>query len=129
VIAIGVPGTAQPAFALDAGGPLTDQQIEVLVRGIEDRWRRPGAAVLPEIAGVRQRLGELTVPTLILVGRHDFITSPAQSYIIKRAYRPTELHILKRSGHFPWLEEPQLAFNAIASFIVKITNQTESQEV
>jgi mono/diheme cytochrome c family protein len=49
VIAIGVPGTAQPAFALDAGGSLTDQQIEVLVRGIEDRWRRPGAAVLPEI--------------------------------------------------------------------------------
>jgi len=43
VIAIGVPGTAQPAFALDAGGSLTEQQIDVLVRGIEDRWARPGA--------------------------------------------------------------------------------------
>jgi len=42
VIAAGVPGTAQPAFALSAGGPLTDAQIEVLVRGIQDRWR-PGA--------------------------------------------------------------------------------------
>src|SRR2546428_803970 len=40
VIAVGVPGTAQPAFALDAGGSLTDQQIDVLVRGIEDRWVR-----------------------------------------------------------------------------------------
>ncbi len=49
VIAIGVPGTAQPAFALDAGGSLTDQQIDVLVRGIEDRWRRPDAVVLQEI--------------------------------------------------------------------------------
>jgi cytochrome c oxidase cbb3-type subunit 3/ubiquinol-cytochrome c reductase cytochrome c subunit len=43
VIARGVPGTAQPPFALSFGGPLTDQQIDVLVRGINDRWQRPGA--------------------------------------------------------------------------------------
>jgi len=43
VIAVGVPGTAQPAFALDAGGSLTDQQIDILVRGIEGRWARPDA--------------------------------------------------------------------------------------
>jgi len=41
VIATGIPRTAQPAFALSAGGPLTDQQIDVLVRGIKDRWQRP----------------------------------------------------------------------------------------
>jgi mono/diheme cytochrome c family protein len=46
VIAAGVPGTAQPPFALKAGGPLTDAQIEVLVRGIEERWRR--SVALPE---------------------------------------------------------------------------------
>jgi len=44
VIAAGIPGTAQPAFALSAGGPLTDQQIDVLVQGIRDRWQRPGVA-------------------------------------------------------------------------------------
>jgi mono/diheme cytochrome c family protein len=49
VIAVGVPGTAQPAFALRAGGPLTDQQIEVLARGMEERWRRPDALVGQEI--------------------------------------------------------------------------------
>jgi mono/diheme cytochrome c family protein len=51
-----VPGTAQPAFALSAGGPLTDPQIDVLVRGIEDRWRRggvvQGTAIPPYDAGV-----------------------------------------------------------------------------
>ena len=41
LIATGIPGTAQPAFALSAGGPLTDQQIDVLVQGIKDRWQRP----------------------------------------------------------------------------------------
>ena len=49
VIAVGVPGTAQPAFALDAGGPLTNQQIDVLVRGMEERWRRPDALAGKEI--------------------------------------------------------------------------------
>jgi len=41
VIASGIPGTAQPAFALSAGGPLTDQQIDVLAQGIRDRWQLP----------------------------------------------------------------------------------------
>jgi cytochrome c553 len=49
VIAAGVPGTAQPAFALAAGGSLTDQQIDVLVHGILDRWRRPDAVAGAEI--------------------------------------------------------------------------------
>jgi cytochrome c oxidase cbb3-type subunit 3 len=40
VISVGVPGTAQPAFAVSRGGPLTDAQIDVLVRGIEERWGR-----------------------------------------------------------------------------------------
>ncbi len=49
VIAAGVPGTAQPAFALEAGGTLTDEQIEVLVRGIADRWRQPDVVAGLEI--------------------------------------------------------------------------------
>ena len=49
VIAVGVTGTAQPAFAINAGGSLTDQQIDVLVRGIEQRWARPDAVAGQEI--------------------------------------------------------------------------------
>lgn len=49
VIAVGIPGTSQPAFALAAGGPLTDKQIDVLVRGMEERWRRPDALAGLEI--------------------------------------------------------------------------------
>jgi mono/diheme cytochrome c family protein len=43
VIAEGVPGTAQPAFALSAGGSLTDEQIESLVQGLQSSWSRPDA--------------------------------------------------------------------------------------
>jgi cytochrome c oxidase cbb3-type subunit III len=38
MIAQGVPGTSAPAFAQQAGGPLTDKQIDVLVEGMRSRW-------------------------------------------------------------------------------------------
>jgi cytochrome c oxidase cbb3-type subunit III len=40
VIVNGGPGTASPAFGQTAGGPLTDQQIATLVKGIR-AWARP----------------------------------------------------------------------------------------
>jgi len=41
VIAKGVPRTAMPAFAQNAGGRLTDQQLTILADQIETRWSRP----------------------------------------------------------------------------------------
>jgi cytochrome c oxidase cbb3-type subunit III len=40
VAANGVRGTSMPAFAQSAGGMLTEQQIEVITRGIFSRWGR-----------------------------------------------------------------------------------------
>lgn len=50
VIAHGVPKTAMPGFAKNAGGDLTDQQVGILADQIVARWSRPqefGAMVLP----------------------------------------------------------------------------------
>jgi mono/diheme cytochrome c family protein len=41
VIASGVPRSAMPAFAKNAGGGLTDQQITILADQIDQRWSRP----------------------------------------------------------------------------------------
>jgi cytochrome c oxidase cbb3-type subunit 3 len=37
----GVAGTLMPAFAKSAGGMLTDQQVDVIVRGIREHWSKP----------------------------------------------------------------------------------------
>lgn len=42
IIAQGTPGTASPAFAESAGGGLTNEQIEILARGIRNTWGAPG---------------------------------------------------------------------------------------
>ena len=44
VIAGGVPGTAMPPSAQNAGGSLTDRQIDILIAGIRKNWAgAPGA--------------------------------------------------------------------------------------
>jgi len=53
VIANGVQGTAMPAFAVSAGGMLTDAQIEAITKGIRSRWSQQGildAATAPSYA-------------------------------------------------------------------------------
>jgi cytochrome c oxidase cbb3-type subunit III len=42
VVARGVPRTAMPAFAQAAGGPLTDDQIDAIVRGLRARAANAG---------------------------------------------------------------------------------------
>lgn len=43
VTAEGVPGSLMPAFASSAGGPLSDEQVRILVHGMRQRWGRPAA--------------------------------------------------------------------------------------
>jgi cytochrome c oxidase cbb3-type subunit III len=53
VTAAGVPGTSMPAFAQHSGGMLTDDQIDVILRGIRTRWSKPdalGGSVAPPYA-------------------------------------------------------------------------------
>ena len=69
VIANGVRGTSMPAFAVSAGGMLTDAQIDVITKGIRSSWSQQGileAATAPSYArkssGDAQR-GELAYKT------------------------------------------------------------------
>jgi len=41
VIANGRAGTPMPAFAKSAGGMLTDQQVQILVDGMQKKWGKP----------------------------------------------------------------------------------------
>jgi len=58
VIADGVPGTAQPALALGAGGALTREQIESLVEGLRTAWSRSDALRGDDIPPYAAPLGD-----------------------------------------------------------------------
>jgi mono/diheme cytochrome c family protein len=49
----GVSGTLMPAFAENAGGTLTEEQVQILVREMRAHWSKPneiGKAILPSYA-------------------------------------------------------------------------------
>jgi cytochrome c oxidase cbb3-type subunit III len=45
VVTNGIAGTSMPAFAKSAGGMLTDAQVDIIVRGIRERYSKPDALV------------------------------------------------------------------------------------
>ena len=58
VIAEGVPGTTQPAFARNAGGGLTEEQIDALVQGLARAWARPEETKSVQVPPYAAALGD-----------------------------------------------------------------------
>lgn len=56
IIAYGRPETLMPGFGVETGGPLSDHQIQILIRGMRESWGRLKAAdraSLPSYAAAR----------------------------------------------------------------------------
>jgi proline iminopeptidase len=62
-------------------------------------------------------LGEISVPTLILVGRDDFVCPPSQAKILHERIPDSELVIFEKSGHFAHVEEPDAFFGAVRGWL------------
>jgi proline iminopeptidase len=67
---------------------------------------------------LRPRLKEITVPTLVIVGRHDFITNVAMAQEMANQIPDARLEIFEESGHFALVEEPQKFYRTIQNFIL-----------
>jgi proline iminopeptidase len=63
------------------------------------------------------RLGEISAPTLILVGEDDFICPPSRAKIMHDRIPNSELVIFEKRGHFPHVEEPEAFFEAVRGWI------------
>lgn len=70
-----------------------------------------------EAMDLRPSLGRINVPTLVIVGRHDFITNVAMAEEMARHLPNAELAIFEGSGHFPLVEEPEKFRRTIKEFM------------
>jgi len=71
----------------------------------------------PDVIDDRADLGSLTVPALVLVGRHDFICGVRWAEELHELIPGSELVILENSGHFGHLEEPDAFAKAVTAFV------------
>lgn len=65
---------------------------------------------------VRDRLGEIDVPTLVIRGRHDMCTDPIAAELVNGIKGAREV-VLEESSHTPVLEETEEYLEAISTFM------------
>lgn len=78
----------------------------------------------PHIINDREDLGSLTVPALVVVGRHDVICGVRWAEELHRLIPGSELLILENSGHFGHLEEPEAFSRAVTRFVTAAARST-----
>ena len=66
-----------------------------------------------------QRLGEIKMPTCILVGEKDLLKGTAYAEIIKNRIPQAEYHILKGAGHASCWERPEEFNSVLLGFLAK----------
>jgi proline iminopeptidase len=66
---------------------------------------------------VTDRLPEIAVPSLILTGRHDWTCPPAQGERLLMGLPNAELRLFEKSGHMPFLEEPDLFTTVVKDWL------------
>jgi proline iminopeptidase len=101
-----------------AGDPLADQVVQDRIAD----WMTAMDLTLdpnrqPSLWDVRDRLGEITVPTLVLVGVADFICGEKWARQLHDGIPGSQLVVFGESGHFAHLEEPEAFFAAVLGFI------------
>lgn len=66
---------------------------------------------------VTAQLHRITAPTLIIGGRHDWITSAEESIEIAKGIPENELHIFEQSSHDIMIDEYDLFLETVTSFV------------
>ena len=73
----------------------------------------------PEVIDDRAALPNLTVPTLVVVGRYDVICGVRWAEELHMLIPESRLVVFERSGHFGHLEQANEFTLAVADFVVQ----------
>jgi proline iminopeptidase len=91
---------------------------------LEGGWRmrpRPEALIfggqMMRGWSVMDRLGEITVPTLVIAGHDDFLFPPESQALLAGGIPNARLRIIERAGHNPQSERPAKTLAAVADFL------------
>jgi proline iminopeptidase len=79
-------------------------------------------AALPSLASydVRDRLPDIRVPSLVIVGRHDWITAVSQAEALAAGLPESRLVIFDNSGHLPFAEEPAEFLTLVRTWLTDV---------
>ena len=94
---------------------LREMILSASVQGISD-----ALAGLAARADSMPTLREICVPTLVLCGREDVLTPPADAERLQAGIAGSQLEIIPRAGHLSNLEDPAAFDQALAHFLAQL---------
>ncbi len=68
---------------------------------------------------LRPHLKKIKVPTLVIVGRYDFITNVAMAEEMVDQIPNARMEIFEESGHYGFVEEPEKFYRVVKEFVEK----------
>ena len=96
--------------------PLYESVLDMLERGSAAQYAAQIKALLARPDAAPQ-LPQLRCPTLVLTGREDTWSGPAQHEAMAAAIPGAQLAIVERCGHMCTLEQPQAVNEALADWL------------
>ncbi len=67
--------------------------------------------------GVFQSIGQISTPTLIVVGDEDVATVPAKAHRMHQTINHSQLKIIEKAGHTSSIEQPEAINKAVSEFL------------
>ena len=77
----------------------------------------PNQVGVAPVIELRDRLATINVPTLVIVGKRDFVTSEKFSRMLHEGIRGSRFLLLEHSGHMGHIEEADVFARGIHSFL------------
>ncbi len=101
---------------------------DVFVQGFIDRMNRPGSKYAFQSSlrnsantqiGIKNlnKIGEKSIPTLIIWGMHDKVIPTQHSQIFREAIKGSTVTIIPNTGHAPFTEKPALLCEYLHKFL------------
>lgn len=100
----------------------SDEEIEQQLDEIPFRYQTHNWAFSRNQPGFNllSKLHTIKVPTLVMVGKQDWITPVEASEDIAREISQSRLVIFEHSGHAPQLEEPEAYYSTVRKFLAEV---------
>lgn len=70
-----------------------------------------------DVEAVRDRLGEVDAPVLVITGSKDGATGILPGAAWARSFRNGEHVTIDNSGHYPWVDQPERFRQAVIRFL------------
>jgi pimeloyl-ACP methyl ester carboxylesterase len=123
--AVGQPATFPQAVDTIIKWAFSPQASERLTRLARNRMAQtPPEVLLGDFSACDRfdamaRLGEISVPTLVICGKDDKLTPEKYSHYLAESIPNASLHVIEAAGHMVMLERPKQVAEAVRDFLTK----------